>query len=235
MSTKLKCIAIDDEPLALRLIARYVQQFPELHLVQTFEDAVSGGEYLKHSQVDLLFLDINMPDISGIQLARNLEQKPMIIFTTAYKKFAYEGFELEAIDYLLKPIDARRFAKAVEKAVDYYQYKNAEPDKKPDDSLYVYSEYRMIRINLDDIEYIESMEDYIKIHQQSAKTVLTLMPLKKVLERLPAEKFQRIHRSYIVAVDKVKSIHNRKLQLADAELPVSETYMDFVRKWMKFK
>ncbi|HTI59527.1 LytTR family DNA-binding domain-containing protein [Mucilaginibacter sp.] len=232
--TRLKCIAIDDEPLALRLIARYVQQFPELQMVQTFEDAISGGEYLKHSAVDLLFLDINMPDISGIQLARSLEQKPMIIFTTAYKKFAFEGFELEAIDYLLKPIDAKRFARAVEKALEYYKYKNALPEKR-DTSLYVYSEYRMIRINLDDIEYIESMEDYIKIHQQNHKTILTLMPLKKVLEKLPADKFQRIHRSFIVAVDKVRSIHNRKLHVGDAELPVSETYMDFVRKWMKFK
>jgi two-component system LytT family response regulator len=232
---KLKCIAIDDEPLALKLISRYVHQFPELQMVQTFEDAISGGEYLKTVPVDLLFLDINMPDISGIELARSLEKKPMIIFTTAYKKFAFEGFELEALDYLLKPIDAKRFAKAVEKAIDYYNYKHTDAGEKPDNSLYVYSEYRMIKINLDDIEYIESMEDYIKIHQYNAKTILTLMPLKKVLEKLPEDKFQRIHRSFIVAVDKVKSIHNRKVQLAEAELPVSETYMNFVRKWMKFK
>jgi two-component system, LytTR family, response regulator len=232
---KLKCIAIDDEPLALKLIARYVQQFPELQLVRTFEDAISGGEYLKHAPVDLLFLDINMPDITGIDLARSLEKKPLIIFTTAYKNFAFEGFELEALDYLLKPIDDKRFAKAVEKAVDYYKYKNADTSEKPDNSLYVYSEYRMVKINLDDITYIESMEDYIKIHQQNDKTVLTLMPMKKVLEKLPPEKFQRIHRSFIVAVDKIKSIHNRKVQLADAELSVSESYMDFVRKWMKFK
>jgi two-component system LytT family response regulator len=233
--TRLKCIAIDDEPLALRLIARYVHQFPELQLVQTFEDAISGGEYLEHSPVDLLFIDINMPDISGIELVRSLEKKPMVIFTTAYKKFAFEGFELEALDYLLKPIDAKRFTKAVEKAIDYYKYKHTETESKQDNSLYVYSEYRMIKISLDDIEYIESMEDYIKIHQQNAKTILTLMPLKKVLEKLPAEKFQRIHRSFIVAVDKIKSIRNRKVQLTEAELPVSETYMDFARKWMKFK
>ena len=233
--TKLKCIAIDDEPLALKLIERYVHQFPELQLVQTFEDAISGAEYLKLGSVDLLFIDINMPDITGIDLVRSLEKKPIVIFITAYKNFAYEGFELEAIDYILKPIDAKRFAKAVEKAVDYHKYKNAAPEEKQDNSLYVYSEYRMVKINLDDIEYIESMEDYIKIHVQNAKTILTLMPLKKVLEKLPADKFQRIHRSFIVAVDKIKSIHNRKVQLASSELPVSESYMDFVRKWMKFK
>lgn len=232
---RLRCVAIDDEPLALKLIARYVLQFPELQLVQTFEDAISGAEYLKQGTTDLLFIDINMPDVTGIDLVRTLEHKPMIIFITAYKKFAFEGFELEALDYILKPIDAKRFAKAVEKAIDYYKYKNAAAGEKQNDSLYVYSEYRMIRIALDDIEYIESMEDYIKIHRQNAKTILTLMPLKKVLEKLPADKFQRIHRSYIVAVDKIRSIHNRKLQLTEAELPVSETYTDFVRKWMKFK
>jgi DNA-binding LytR/AlgR family response regulator len=233
--TKLKCIAIDDEPLALKLITRYVDQFPELQLVQTFEDAISGAEYLKQASIDLLFIDINMPDVTGIELVRSLEKKPIIIFITAYKNFAYEGFELEALDYILKPIDAKRFAKAVEKAIDYYKYKHTGPDEKTDNSLYVYSEYRMVKINMDDIEYIESMEDYIKIHVHNAKTILTLMPLKKVLEKLPADKFQRIHRSFIVAVDKIKSIHNRKVQLADAELPVSESYMDFVRKWMKFK
>lgn len=233
--TKLRCIAIDDEPLALKLIARYVHQFPELQLVTTFEDAISGAEYLKQGTTDLLFIDINMPDITGIDLVRSLEKKPMIIFITAYKNFAFEGFELEALDYILKPIDAKRFAKAVEKAIDYYKYKNPAPDAKQENSLYVYSEYRMVKINLEDVEYIESMEDYIKIHVQNAKTILTLMPLKRVLEKLPADRFQRVHRSYIVSVDKIRSIHNRKMQLADAEIPVSETYMDFVRKWMKFK
>lgn len=233
--TKLKCIAIDDEPLALKLIARYVHQFPELQLMHTFEDAISGVEYLKQGTTDLLFIDINMPDITGIDLVRSLEKKPIVIFITAYKNFAFEGFELEALDYILKPIDAKRFAKAVEKAIDYYKYKYAGPEEQQDNSLYVYSEYRMVKIRLDEIEYIESMEDYIKIHVRNEKTILTLMPLKKVLEKLPPEKFQRIHRSFIVAVDKIKSIHNRKVQLADVELPVSESYMDFVRKWMKFK
>jgi DNA-binding LytR/AlgR family response regulator len=159
----------------------------------------------------------------------------MVIFTTAYKNFAFEGFELEAIDYLLKPIDFKRFAKAAEKAIDYYKYKNVSSGDSADESLYVYSEYKMIKIDLADIEYIESMEDYIKIHVQNAKTILTLMPLKTVLEKLPADKFQRIHRSYIVPVNKIKSIHNRKVQLTDAELPVSDSYMDFVKRWMKFR
>jgi two-component system LytT family response regulator len=231
--TQIKCIAIDDEPLALQLIAGYVAKLPQLQLLHTFEDAITGAEFLRNSTVDLLFADINMPDISGIDLVRSLEVKPMVIFTTAYKNFAFEGFELEAIDYLLKPIDFKRFSKAIEKAEEYFQYKNAPKTENVNDSLYVYSEYRMVKINLADIEYIESMEDYIKIHQHNDKTILTLMPLKKVMEKLPADRFQRIHRSYIVPVNKIKSIHNRKVQLAEAELPVSETYMDFVRNWMK--
>jgi DNA-binding LytR/AlgR family response regulator len=231
--TQIKCIAIDDEPLALQLISGYVAKFPALQLLQVFEDAVSCAEFLRNNKVDLLFADINMPDISGIDMVRSLEHKPMVVFTTAYKNFAFEGFELEAIDYLLKPIDIKRFSKAVEKAEEYHQYKNSAKPDEIAESLFVYSEYRMVKIKLADIEYIESMEDYIKIHIHNAKTILTLMPLKKVMEKLPADKFQRIHRSYIVPVGKIKSIHNRKVQLSGAELPVSETYMDFVRKWMK--
>ncbi|QEC77247.1 LytR/AlgR family response regulator transcription factor [Mucilaginibacter ginsenosidivorax] len=229
----LKCIAIDDEPLALKLIAGYVARFPFLQLLNTFEDAISGAEFLKNTPIDLLFIDINMPDITGIDLVRALKVKPMVIFTTAYKNFAFEGFELEAIDYILKPIDFKRFEKAVEKAVDYHQYKTRPAAEQAEESLYVYSEYRMVKVDLNTIEYIESMEDYIKIHVTNAKTVLTLMPLKKVLEKLPADKFQRIHRSYIVPVNKIRSIQNRKVKLTDIELPVSESYLDFVRNWMK--
>jgi two-component system LytT family response regulator len=123
---QLKCIAIDDEPLALELMRKYIVKFPQLQLVQCFEDAVSGAEFLAKNPVDLLFVDINMPDISGIDLVRSLVDKPMVIFTTAYKNFAFEGFELEALDYLLKPIDITRFSKAVEKAVEFQQYKKTQ-------------------------------------------------------------------------------------------------------------
>ncbi|WP_114939740.1 LytR/AlgR family response regulator transcription factor [Mucilaginibacter endophyticus] len=231
----LKCIAIDDEPLALRLINDYVSRFPALQMVNTFEDAISGAEFLKHNPVDLLFVDINMPDITGIDLVRSLDVKPMVIFTTAHKNFAYEGFELEALDYVLKPIDIKRFTKAVEKAVDYYKYRSKPAEEAAEESLYVYSEYRMVKIDLGTIEYIESMEDYIKIHITNEKTILTLMPMKKVLEKLPTSKFQRIHRSYIVPVNKIRSIQNRKVQLTDVELPISETYNDFARNWAKQK
>ncbi|GAB3928239.1 LytR/AlgR family response regulator transcription factor [Mucilaginibacter myungsuensis] len=232
--TPLKCIAIDDEPLALELMRKYIAKFPQLQLVQTFEDAISGAEFLKQNAIDLLFVDINMPDITGIDLVRSLVNRPMVIFTTAYKNFAFEGFELEAIDYLLKPIDIGRFGKAVEKAVDFQQYKKKQADPAQQESLYVYSEYRMVKVNLADIEYIESMEDYIKIHtSKDAKPVLTLMPLKKALEKLPADQFQRVHRSYVVAVGKIRSVQNRKIQLANAELPISDSYSAFAKEWVK--
>jgi two-component system LytT family response regulator len=231
----LKCIAIDDEPLALKLIREYVSRFPALQMVRTFDDAINGAEFLKQTPVDLLFIDINMPDITGIDLVRSLEKKPIVIFTTAYKNFAFEGFELEALDYLLKPIDFKRFTKAVEKALDYHRYKNSPADEQHEESIYVYSEYKMVNIILKDIEYIESMEDYIKIHLHNAKTVLTLMPLKKMQEKLPAAHFQRIHRSYIIPVNKIISIKNRKVQLTGIELPVSESYAPFIRDWMKYR
>lgn len=229
----LKCVAIDDEPLATELIRNYISRFPDLELLQTFEDAISGAEYLQKTTVDLLFLDINMPDISGIDLARALDKKPMIIFTTAYRQFAFEGFELEAIDYLLKPIDFEKFSKAVHKAVDYHRYTNNNQPLNEDASIYVHSEYRMVKIVLKSIEYLESMEDYVKIHLDNLPPVLTLMPLKKMLEKLPAHEFKRIHRSFIVPVKKVRSVQNRKVRLTSAELPISSSYADEVKEWLK--
>jgi len=230
---QITCIAIDDEPLALELIREYVGKFPELKIVQTFDDAINGADFLRTHDIDLLFIDINMPDITGVDLVRSLEKKPLTIFTTAYKNFAFEGFELEAIDYLLKPIDFERFTKAVIRAIEFFQYKQASKDKLQQ-SLFVRSEYRMIKIDLDEIEYIEGLEDYIKIHLTNKKSVLTLMTLKSVLEKLPAGKFKRIHRSYIIPVDKVQSILNRKVRLSSgAELPVSNNYLGFIDEWIK--
>ncbi len=229
----LKCIAIDDEPLALELIKQYINRVPELQLVQTFDDAITGGEFLRMNTVDLLFIDINMPDITGIELVRSLKDKPPTIFTTAYKKFAFEGFELEAVDYLLKPISFERFQKAVQRVIDFHAIKHAA---RPTNGghFFVRSEYRMVKIEMDEIEYIEGLEDYIKIHLSNAKPVLTLMTLKSVLEKLPEKNFQRIHRSYIVPINKVQSILNRKLTLVTGvELPISDSYASFVNEWTK--
>ncbi|WP_247235005.1 LytTR family DNA-binding domain-containing protein [Telluribacter sp. SYSU D00476] len=229
----LRCVAVDDEPLALRIIDQYVSRFPALELVETFEDSIAASEYLKSSHCDILFVDINMPDITGIDLVRSLDQKPVVIFTTAYRNFAFEGFELDALDYLLKPIQFERFSKAVRKAIEYLESRQT-PKAEADDSLFVHSEYRLVKIPLRDIEYIESLEDYIRIHRQGDKPVMTLMTMKKVLEKLPEDRFRRIHRSYIIPIQQIQAIVHRKVKLLSGkELPISDTYSGFINDLKK--
>lgn len=231
---KLKCVVIDDEPLAIELMKEYITRFPELMLIQTFDDGIIGKKFLQENQVDLLFVDINMPDITGLELVESLENKPLIIFTTAHRKFAVEGFNLDAIDYLLKPIDFERFGKAVKKAIEYYSFKNSQSTETPD-YIFVRAEYRMIKIDLNAIEYIEGLEDYIKIHLTDLQhPILTLMSLKGILEQLPANQFSRIHRSYIVANAKVKSVLKKNVLLtSNVELPISNSYQKFVDDWQR--
>ena len=232
---ELKCIAIDDEPFALELIRQYVARIPELKLINTFDDAITGGEFLRENKTDLLFIDINMPDITGIELVRSLKEKPITIFTTAYKKFAFEGFELEAVDYLLKPISFERFNKAVQRAINFHEYRNQHKNGQAGNNyFFVRSEYKMIKIELEEIVYVEGLEDYIKIHLADEKPVLTLMTLKAILEKLPANRFLRIHRSYIVPLKKIKSVLNRKVTLSNlVELPISDTYAAAVQDWIQ--
>lgn len=229
---KINCVAIDDEPLALLVIEKLTGKFPMLNMLATFDDAISGAEFLNNHHADLLFIDINMPDVSGLDLVRSLTEKPMIIFVTAHKDFAIESYELDALDYLLKPISEERFDKAVNKAIEFYSYKHAKPNSD-EDVLFVRAEYQLVKISLNDIEYIESMEDYCKIHLANAKPVMTLIALKTLAEKLPPGKFKRIHRSYIVSLNKVKSLVNKKVKLSTVELPVSNSYMPLITEWMK--
>lgn len=229
----LRCIAVDDEPPALALLREYCSRVPDLQLLHSFDDAVAGQSFLLQHPVDLLFVDINMPDIGGMELVRSLQEKPLVIFTTAHKQFALDGFELDALDYLLKPISFERFSKAAAKAVEYFSFRNKNKAPEPE-HLIVYSEYRMVKIPLDDIEYIESLEDYVRIHLSRGKPVMTLATLKKIQEKLPGDRFRRIHRSYIVATDKVQSVGNRKATLVSAvRLPISDSYADFINEWKK--
>lgn len=223
---------MDDELPALELIRNYVSQVPELQLLHSFNDAVSAGEFLRKNRIDILFVDINMPDINGIDLVSSLQEKPMIIFTTAYKKFAYEGFELEAVDYLLKPISPDRFKKSIHKAIELLQLKTL-PKDKPEESVFVRSEYKMVKIELADIDYVEGLEDYIKIHIAGSRPVLTLMTMKAFIEKLPADRFLRIHRSYIVSLNKIGSVGNKKVILKSGiVLPVSDTYIAELNKYI---
>lgn len=227
---QLKCVLIDDEPLALDVLKQYMAKFPQLQLVQSFSDVIAAEAFLAEHPIDLLFIDINMPDKKGTDVVRDLVHKPLVIFTTAYKNYAAEGFELDAIDYLVKPISLERFARAVQKAIDYSALK--KPAAMTDDNLFVRSEYQLVKINFADILYIESVEDYLKIYTTTGRPVMTLMTMKAVLDKLPTNGFARIHRSYIVSLAKIKSIVNRKVTLVNgAELPVSSSYVDVVKAW----
>ena len=231
---KIRCVAIDDEPWALELLRQYIGEFPELQLLDTFDDAIEGATFLRENRVDALFVDINMPDLTGLELVAQLSDPPMVVFTTAHKKFALEGFDLNALDYLLKPIDLPRFRRTVQKIVEYQQFRNAAPEAEPT-RLYVRSEYRLVKVDLDDITYIEGLSDYIKIHLKSSPhPLLTLMTLKSMLAELPPGRFARIHRSYIVAIDQVKAIQHKKAEMPDGiKLPISNSYQEFTGAWGK--
>ena len=226
---KLSCIAIDDEPLALEVIKKYAYKNDSLLLQKVFDNVIEAETYLQQHRIDLLFVDIDMPDKSGIELIASLTIKPLIVFTTAHKKFALQAFDLEAVDYLLKPIQPERFNKAVEKAVVIAKGITKTEDN---DSFLVYAEYKLVKISFANVIYIESMQDYIKIHLQNEKPVMTLQTLKKILEILPTEKFQQVHRSYIVAVDKIKSLQQKTIELTNGtQIPVGNSYSGFIKSF----
>jgi two-component system LytT family response regulator len=221
----LNCVIIDDEPLAVELLQSYIDRMPDLKLVCSFNDALDAAAYLRTAEVDLLFLDVQMPHMNGIQLLKSLEKPPMVIFTTAYTEYAAQGFELDAIDYLLKPFDMARFQRSVGKAMDYHKYlqKDVAPAMP---YIFVKSEYQVIKINLEDIRYIEALDDYIKIYTTSGRPILTLMTLKAMAERLPEDKFARVHRSFIVSLLKIDSVRNRRVKIGDSEIPVGNSYVE---------
>ncbi|MBY0347481.1 MAG: response regulator [Hydrotalea flava] len=219
----MKCIAIDDEPLALQIISQYCEKIPFLQLENIFTNPNDAIQYLSENKMDLLFLDIQMPDINGLQLYKNLTNKPLVIFTTAFKDFAVEGFNVDAIDYLLKPFDYNRFLKAAYKAKEYQEFLSSQELQL--NSIYVKVNYEMMKINLKDIELIEALDDYIKIHIKPYP-VLTLMTLKSMQEKLPNKEFVRVHRSYIVPISKVDKFNKNKILVAGKEIPIGSSYSD---------
>lgn len=226
----MKCLALDDEPLALQLLQAYIQRMPLLRPQGFFNNPEAAKSRLLVDDIDLIFLDIQMPDINGLQFLKQLGKPTMVIFTTAYAEFAVEGFNLDAVDYLLKPFDFQRFEKSVAKAAAYQLFLNrdamekSEEVKKPQ-SLFVKVEYSLVQIPFDDILFIEGFDDYIKIYA-GGRPVLTLLPLKNVLEMLPSNRFVRVHRSFIVALDKIERFRAQKIQLAGREIPVGHSFKE---------
>jgi DNA-binding LytR/AlgR family response regulator len=219
----IKCIAIDDEPLALELIEALCDDIPYIKIEKTFTQTSEAAKYLRKFPVDLIFLDINMPDVSGIDFYKSIQQECMVIFTTAYSEYAIEGFNLNAVDYILKPIQVTRFKQACDKARDFYEYINNRESTNVN-YLYVRSEYALVKIPIQEILYLETLDDYIKIHLLGKKPILTLMSMKKMMERLPQKEFIRIHRSYTVPVTKIDSVRGKSVFVNKIELPIGTSY-----------
>jgi len=222
----LNCIAVDDEKLVLDLLIDNIRQVPFLNLVARCRNAMEAAEVLHKEKVDLIFLDIQMPGLNGLQFVKSLQRPPMVIFITAYKEHAVEGFTLDAVDYLVKPVSFERFLKACNKAFDLYNLQqNAVPKELLPDYFFVYVEYNLVKISIPDILYIESMKDYVKIYLQNAsKPVITKMSLKALEEKLTPYRFARIHKSYIIAADKVTAIKRDLICIGTIELPLGESY-----------
>ena len=228
----MRCVAIDDEPLALQLTQSYAQQSGILNLVATFTDAYEAKEFLKNNLVDLIFLDIQMPDINGLDFFSSLEKKPLVIFSTAFSQYAVEGFNLDAVDYLLKPFEFNRFLRAVTKAQELLEYRLSKEINEG--FLFVKHNYQWNKIFFKDIELIEALDDYIKIYT-TTKPILVHMSMKTVSDKLPSNKFARVHRSFIVPLEKIESWNKNSLKVSGKTVPVSYTYQKQVQELLQKK
>lgn len=232
------CIAIDDESLALDILEDNISKIPTLKLLKRCSNALEANEFLQSESVDLIFLDIQMPGISGIQFIQGLHKKPLVIFITAYEQYAVEGFNLDVVDYLLKPVSFERFLKAVNKAQEKFQAPpaaNAPAAPETQRHLFVNSEYNLVRVDLDDIVYIEGLKDYVKIYLQSAKRpIITRLSMKGLEEKLPENEFVRVQKSYIVALNKIISIRKGRITVKDKEqlIPISEHFKDNLNRFI---
>lgn len=232
----IRCIAIDDEPLALKQLASYISKTPFLELKGEFGNALLALAFVKENDIDLMFVDINMPDLNGLDFVKSQSHPPRVIFTTAYSEYAVEGFKVNAIDYLLKPFGYDLFLKSAEKALDWFilrEQGDAKVESK-DNFLFIKSEYKVLRINLSDIKYIEGMREYVRIHLTGQKPIMTIASMKKIEDFLPSSRFMRVHRSYIVNLDKITTIdRNRIVFDNNIYIPVSEQYNQKFQDYLK--
>lgn len=231
----IKCIAIDDEPLALNKMSDYISRTPFLENKGAFRSAFDAFEILSGSEVDLMYIDIDMPDINGLDFVKTLRQKPQIVFTTAFSEYAIEGFRVNALDYLLKPIGYNEFLKSANRARVYFE--SIKPSKsveeKRKDFLFIKADYKVNKISLDDIVYIEGMREYVRIHLINGKSLMPLYSMRSLEEQLPSGSFMRVHRSYIVNLDKVVTVQNNRIVFSDKVfIPVSDQYSGIFYNWL---
>ena len=239
---KISCIAVDDEPLALGLIVSYIQKTPFLDLKNSFDNPIDAMEYLEDKPVQLLFLDIQMPDLTGVEFARILDKNSRVIFTTAYEKYALDGFKLEALDYLLKPISYEVFLESANRAKKYFkQISPANTDANIDtaenkDYLFIKADYQVKRIDYSEILYFEGLKDYVKLYTESSiKPIVFHSTMKSLEEKLPTDRFMRIHRSYLVNLDKIKTIERDRILFGKERIPISKQYKEAFDEFIKKK
>jgi two-component system, LytTR family, response regulator LytT len=230
----IRTLAIDDEPLALQLVAGYIRKTPYLELVGTFDNPISAMEFLEKQPVELIFLDIHMPDLMGTDFVRSLDRVPKIIFTTAYEKYALEGFKLDAVDYLLKPFGYEEFLVSAQKAkklIDLEQ--KAVTVQSKGDFLFLKSDYKTRRINFDDILYIEGLKDYVKVFLKGEpKPILSLNLLKTIESKLPASRFMRVHRSFIVNLGRVDTVERSRIVFGTTYIPIGDQYKEKFQEFL---
>lgn len=241
---KLRCIIVDDESLARKLLEENVRQFPFLELIRSCKNAFEAMEIIQTGQVDLMFLDIQMPGMLGTKFLQSLTEKPLVVFVTAYSHYAVESYDLDVVDYLMKPVSMERFAKAVNKALDVFQKKQmvltpapSTPVQIPESApfFFVNVEYSLVKIPVMDILYIESMKDYVKIFlKDTRKPVITKSTLKGIEEKLPEAGFLRVHRSYIVHLEKISSIRNHTIKIGESEIPVGESNLEELLRLLNY-
>lgn len=225
----IKAIIVDDEPLALEVLDTYIQKIPDIQLVAKCDNAIQANQIIQSQSIDLMFLDIQMPQLSGIDFLKSLSNPPSVIFTTAYPDYAVEGFELNAVDYLLKPISFDRFLKSVNKVIDKINTKRQEKETASEDFFFVKADKKLVKVNFNEILYIEGLKDYVIIRQDSNR-VITLQTMKSLEDRLPQTRFKRIHRSYIVNIQKIQAILGNVVEIVESgkikQLPIGKNYRD---------
>lgn len=235
---KIKCLIVDDEPLAQEVLDKFIQRYPDLQLVEKCDSAMLAFEALHKDSIDLLFLDINMPIVSGLKFLKSLSNPPLVVFTTAYPDYAVEGFNLNAVDYLMKPISFERFEAAIEKVMERLQRVYikptvaAAPSEIIKDYIFVKANGKLVKINYSDLLYCEGMKDYIKLHLKSGKYLVIHQTMKGMEEQLPAQMFMRVHKSYISSLPAIKSFHDNMLHFieGDNSIPVSNSYKEELLK-----